>query len=456
MEKNAFKSTYDPLIDKTPGHGSDYAPTYWVASAGTPPEHDGAISDNCEVDVAIIGGGFTGLATAMFLAQSHNIKAHVLEANGIGWGCTSRNGGQGHLAWGRLSRSQWVQRWGKKQAQKIHNNTLEGFDVFRQLVNDPEIDCEPCDYGNLLISHCASAHQALIQESKICNEVLGYETQILDKATVLKDYINDQEAFGALLEPVGIGVHPLKLAYGYHRKARKHGAKVHPHSPVSSWQKVGDWHYLLTPNGTVKAQKVVIATAGYTHASLHPLTAYRNMPIMANSAVTRELTEEERIACNFSNHVFITDTRKLRYYYRFLPNNRLQIGTRSAISGKDTENPQHLKNVQQAIATKFPILEGIEIEYFWNGWMDISHDMMPRIVQPDPKESIFYAQGYSGNGVSFSAYASKKLAELVAGHAIDIDLPIFTSPLPTHILRPFRRMGQRLLYGYYSHLDTRP
>jgi glycine/D-amino acid oxidase-like deaminating enzyme len=87
--------------------------------------------------------------------------------------------------------------------------------------------------------------------------------------------------------------------------------------------------------------------------------------------------------------------------------------------------------------------------------MDISHDMMPRIVQPDAKQQVFYAQGYSGNGVSFSAYASKQLAALIAGETLEeADLPIFSSPLPGHPLRPIRRLGQRALYKYFQVLDT--
>ena len=113
--------------------------------------------------------------------------------------------------------------------------------------------------------------------------------------------------------------------------------------------------------------------------------------------------------------------------------------------------------MEKVIAKKFPALKGVELEYFWSGWMDISHDMMPRIIQPDKKQTLYYAQGYSGNGVSFTAYAAKKLAQLVAGKPIgERDLPIFTTPLPGHVLRPFRRMGQRLMFRYFNILDKLP
>ena len=446
---------YDPLRDTSPGTGMDYAPTYWRYHAGEPPENDGPVNADMEADVVLIGAGFTGLATALFLAREYGIKATVLEANQIGWGCTSRNGGQGHLAWGRLSRSQWVKKWGADTARRLHANSLEGFEVFKAMAEDPAIDCDPQHQGNLLIAHSKQAFEGLKSESDLCNSVLDYKTRLLDRNTVLDEYIGDQECHGALLEPVGIPVQPLKLAYGYARVARKLGAKIHTASPVQSWTTEGGVHYLRTPGGVVRARTVGIATAGYTSPNLHKLTAYRNMPIMANSVWTRTLTDDEIEACGFRSTMIVTDTRKLRHYYRYLPEKRLQIGTRSAISGADAQNPKHLRTVQEAIARKFPALEGIETPWFSHGWMDISHDMMPRIVQPDSKQQVFYAQGYSGNGVSFSAYASKKLAALIAGGTIaESDLPIFSSPLPSHPLRPIRRLGQRALYKYFQLLDS--
>ncbi len=452
---NPYNPKYDPLYDKTPGCNVDYSPSYWVAAAGKQPQNDGIANKNYDTEVAIIGGGFTGLATAMFLAREYNIKATVLEANMVGWGCTSRNGGQGHLAWGRLNRGQWISRWGKKMALKIHKDTLKGFAIFAELTK--KIDCDASGNGSLLIAHSRSSYENLVKQSKLCNEFFNYPTKILDTKTIHNEYIKDDEAYGGILEPVGIAVNPLKLAFGYLKIAREYGAKVHIGSPVISWNYNKGKHELNTPQATIRADKVIVATAGYTNHSLHKLLAYKNMPIMANCAVTRVLTDKEISACNFKSHIFFTDSRKLRYYYRFLKEKRLQIGTRSAISGSDADNPKHLLVVQKAIARKFPAIAGVKIEYFCSGWMDISHDMMPRISQPDPKQQIYYSQGYSGNGVAFSAYAAKMLAKLVADKKYEkSDLPVFTSQLPSHPLRPFRRFGQRLLYGYFNVIDKLP
>ena len=114
-----YDPRYDPLIAADPGAGRAYAPTYWVASAGSPPDDDGPVRSDLDVDVAIIGSGATGMATALFLAREHGISATVLEANQASWGCSSRSGGQGQNSSGRLKRSQWIARWGLDTARKL-------------------------------------------------------------------------------------------------------------------------------------------------------------------------------------------------------------------------------------------------------------------------------------------------------------------------------------------------
>ena len=134
-----YDPTYDPLVAR-PGQGQQYAPTYWVATAGPPPADDGPVQGDIDVDVAIIGSGFTGLSAALYLAQEHGIRAVVLEANQAAWGCTSRNGGQGQNASGRLYRSQWIQRWGLETARRLDAEIRSGFEAWCDLV--AAIDCD--------------------------------------------------------------------------------------------------------------------------------------------------------------------------------------------------------------------------------------------------------------------------------------------------------------------------
>ncbi|MGM4926537.1 NAD(P)/FAD-dependent oxidoreductase [Tardiphaga sp. 804_B3_N1_9] len=449
-----YDQHYDPLVSPGPGTHRDYAPTYWAATAGTPPDDDGSINGDIDADVAIVGSGYTGLACAIFLAREFGIKALVLEANRVAWGCSTRNGGQGQNASGRLSRSQWIARWGRDVALRLHAEIQDGFETFEDLIKTGNIDCEPQRGGHLYLAHRQRTFEKIAAESKVQNEVFGYKTRVLSAEDVRRDYVNEAECVGAVHEPLGTGVHPAKLAFGYLRMARELGAKVHPGSPVQEITTRNGIHHLRTPGGTVRARAVGIATGAYTSLGLTPLLRGRCMPIMSNSIVTRPLTGAELEATGFKTTEVITDTRTLRFYYRRLPDNRVQIGSRSAITGADAANPRHLQLLIDGLHRKFPALKGIEIDYSWWGWVDVSHDMMPRIFRPDPSQTLFYALGYGGNGVSYSAQAGRRMAEMIAGKNFKgQDLPIFTSPLPTHPFSPFRRIGQRMLYKLYQSRD---
>lgn len=439
---------FDPLAGSPIGKGMAYAPTYWVATAGPAPEDDGPLRSDCSVDVVIIGGGFTGLAAALFLAREHGLEVLVLEANQSAWGCTSRNGGQGQNASGRLYRSQWIARWGLETAKRLDREIRSGFETFRELVF--QIDCDAQDHGHLYVAHRAKKLGFLANEARVMREHFGYKSRMLSKSELHAEFLHEQEACGALYEPEGVGVHPLKLAYGYHRMARSFGAKVHTASPVQSIEQASTGILLRTPGGTVTAKRVGIATGAYGGEQLSSLIAGRIMPILSNSMVTRVLTSDEIRSISVRKPAFITDTRTLRFYYRMLPDNRMQIGSRSAVHGCDAEHPSHLELLREGLARKFPALRGIQVEHSWWGWVDVSHDMMPRVVQPDPSQKIFYALGYGGNGVSFSAHAGRRLAELIAGKPRQsFDLPIYNSGLPGHLFRPFRRLGQAMLYRWY-------
>jgi len=449
-----YDQHYDPLVSPGPGTNRDYSPTYWTATAGPPPEDDGPIQNDADADVAIIGSGYTGLACAIFLAREFAIKAVVLEANRVAWGCSTRNGGQGQNAAGRLSRSQWIARWGRDVALRLHAEIEQGFETFEELINSGNIACEPQRGGHLHIAHRRRMFEKIAAESILQNEMFGYRTRVLSAEELRRDHVDDAEAVGAVHEPLGTGVHPARLAFGYQRMARGLGAKIHPGSPVLEIASRNGVHHLRTPGGTVRARAVGIATGAYTSSRLTPWLRGRCMPILSNAMVTRPLTEDELVATGFRTTAIITDTRTLRYYYRRLPDNRVQIGSRSAITGADAAHPRHLQLLIDGMTRKFPALAGVGIDYSWWGWVDVSHDMMPRVFRPDPSQQLFYALGYGGNGVSYSAQAGRRMAEMIAGKSFGSqDLPIFTSPLPTHPFTPFRRIGQRMLYRWYQSRD---
>ena len=464
MPPVAYDPLYDPLTSLHPGSGTDYAPSYWAATANNPPQTDGPVTQDIDTDVVIIGSGSTGVSTALYLAQEHGIQATILEANQTAWGCSSRSGGQGQNASGRLSRSQWIERWGLDTAKKLDREIYTGFENFKELVS--QIDCDAFDGGHLYIAHRPEKMIYLENEAKVRKDIFGYDPLLLSAQEVCEQYCDDHDASGALLEREGVGIHPLKFTFGLLKKAQSLGVKIHTASPALGWETIDGVHHIQTPGGVVRAKRIAICTGGYGVQGLKPIKN-KILPILSNSLVTRPLTASEIKACNFRSHTFLTDTRTLRFYYRLLKDGRLQMGSRSSIGGADASSPKHLKLLTDAIARKFPPLAGIEIDYSWWGWVDVSHDMMPRITQPDPAQAVWYALGYGGNGVSFSTWAGKRLAELVAGKKVDSDvlkLPIYHSPLEfpnafgkfrSEKLAPFRRLGQSFLYKWYWFKDEK-
>ena len=449
LSRDDYDPRYDPITDASPGHGRAHAPTYWMGTCGPLPDDDGPVTGDIDTEVAVIGSGYTGLSCALHLARDHGIEATVLEANGVAWGCSTRNGGQGQLSSGRLKRSQWIERYGLETARAMHQEITEGFRLFESLIAEPEVDADPQPGGHYYIAHRAKVVPGLEKETAILNEKFDYPARMISRDEMMAEHVADQEGHGAMWEPDGTCIHAAKLAFGYLRLARKAGAKVHTASPVTKWETKRGVHHLTTPGGIVRARHVALATAGYTAPGLHRRTRHRLMPILSNSVATRVLTEEERAAVNIRVHSPLTDTRTLRHYYRLLPDGRLQIGSRSALTGRDASNPKHLEALLEGMYRKFPALKGIELDYSWWGWVDVSHDMMPRIVQPDPKQTIYYAMGYGGNGVMFSAQAGRRMAQLVAGQPVP-DLPIFKGELPSYgVLTPFRRLGQWGAYRWY-------
>jgi glycine/D-amino acid oxidase-like deaminating enzyme len=290
-QKMEYDPKYDPLTGESIGANTAYAPTYWVATAGQPPEDDGPISADIDVDIAIVGSGATGLATALYLAKEHGIKAIILEANQVAWGCSSRNGGQGQNASGRLSRSQWIKRWGMDTAKRLDAEIRLGFENFKELTR--EFDCEATDTGHLYVAHRIEKIDYLREEARVRRDIFGYENAILSREEIKERYCDDHEAHGALLESEGVGIHPLKFNFGLMRKARALGVRIHTSSPVLSSETQDGINILHTPGGIVRAKRVAFCTGGYAEQKVESTLKNKILPILSNSVVTRPLSPKE-------------------------------------------------------------------------------------------------------------------------------------------------------------------
>lgn len=436
---------YDPLHDKLPGCGEKYPDSYWADVSGVAPVDDGKLNRDIEVDVAIIGAGYTGLSCALHLAREYGIKATVLEANQTAWGCSGRNAGFILKSSGRKSYAQMASQWGEEVMRGIYREMCEGVETVRDLIGEG-ISCEPQTPGFLKIAHKPGMLKGLIEQAKLQRQMFGYDVEVLSQQQVRQGYMDDHNAYGAIRYQDGFGVNPLKLAWGYQNIARAGGVTIHTSSPVTQWRQQARHQQLITPLGTVKAKKVVVATNGYTGKDFHPLLNSRILPVLSQIIVSEPLSEAQLAATNFLTGNVVMDTRALKYYYRKLPDNRILFGGRGAITGKSADDPYYAQRLLAVLKTSFPSLGTLTYDYAWSGWIGMALDDLPHIHHNE-QQSVFYAMGYCGSGVSFSVQAGKRLAQKIAGQSLP-NLPLYQKALPKFPLAPLRRVGQ---WGYFQY-----
>lgn len=446
MTTTAVTPMYDPLHDQFPGQHLAYPDSYWADQSGAPPADDGVLSQDLDVDVVVIGAGYTGLSTAYHLATVHGVKALVLEANQTAWGCSGRNAGFVLKSSGRKPYAQMQQQWGEAVMRGIYQEFCAGVDTVKQLI-DLGIDCDAQAPGYLRMAHKPAMMKGLQAQASLQQRMFGYQVDVLSRQDVHQQYVADQQSFGALRYADGFGVNPLKLAWGYQRLARQAGARIHPGSPVVSIQAEGAYQRLQTPQAQIKARKVVIATNGYTPKNFYPGLQARTLPVLSQIIVTEPLTDRQLADCQFLTSHVVMDTRALKYYYRKLPDNRILFGGRGAITGKDAANPYYAERLLQVLQQSFPALSTLRYQYKWSGWVCMALDDLPHIYQADDRGDVLYSMGYCGSGLSFSVQAGKRLAERVMGLPLP-NLPLYQSALPKFPLPALRRLGQ---WGYFHY-----
>ncbi|KTT03426.1 oxidoreductase [Pseudomonas oryzihabitans] len=443
---------YDPLVNSTPGRAQPHSPSYWAQTVATEPPDDGVWAGEREVEVAIIGGGYTGLSCALHLARDHGVEAVVLEANRTAWGCSGRNGSFARISGGRVPLSELITRYGEDLARRYFEEMRAGLATTRALIAEGDIQCDAQPDGAFKVASKASHLEALRREERLYQDVLKYPARFVTAEDIQSVHAG-AESFGALHMPDGFSLHPLKLAWGIQRLARQAGARVHPGSPVTDWTSHPTGHRLVTPSGVVRARRVVVATNGYTSPQLHGELAGRILPVHSQIIVTRPLSDEER-RLSIPGTECLFDTRNLLFYYRRLPDNRILFGGRSAVNGRDAENPLHRERLLAALVRKFPVLDGIRVDYNWGGWVAVSHSSLPHCYRVPGLQDVFAGGGYAGSGVSFSLQTGKRLAQMLAGDAQPTAVPFLHQAPQRFPLQPFLRLGQRLAYAWYRFKDA--
>lgn len=405
-------------------------------------------------DVAIIGGGYTGLSCALHLARDFSIDVRLLEAGPLGWGASGRNGGFCTLPPTTLSLGDLVKRYGEAEARRFIDSQREAISFVRSFAESEGIDIEAQGEGELLVAHAPSRFALLEQEAEFVNRTFGLGLRLFSREEVAERFYDSREQFGALLNPLGFGLHPLRLARGLATVAARVGAKLHGRSPVLRWEREGETHLLVTPSGTIRARRVVVATNGFTRAPMPSLLADRIIPVMSNIVVTRPLTADELAAQNWQTETPCANTRNLLFYYRLLPDRRFLFGARGDTTGTEADGAKMRRFMERRRAEVFPGWAHVETTHAWRGFVCMTAGGTPSLGAVPDDASVFFALGYHGNGVAAAPWAGQLLAQLIGGKEEFSAVPAPMRRAPARLPFPaLRRWYLRAALGYYRVMD---
>ncbi|MGF1594159.1 MAG: NAD(P)/FAD-dependent oxidoreductase [Kiloniellaceae bacterium] len=444
-----MSSLYHPVLyDREAPVGS-----YWEASAPplgreTPPLEGAA---TCEV--AVIGAGYTGLTAALTLVEQHGTGVTVLEAGTPGWGASGRNGGFCCLGGAKLGYDTIAARYGVEEMRRFFAVQMEAIDLVKETCRARDIDADITGGGEVLLAHRAGRAAVLRDERKEVYELVGLDCTYLDNEALAERGLAADNFHGGLELPLGVGLHPLKYLRGLARAAIDAGVTVHGGSPVSAIRREGGRFVLATPQGSLTADKVIIATNGYTEDERLPQLAGKLMPAQSSIIVTRPLSEAERAAQGWTSTVTCADTRRLLHYFRLLPDGRFLWGGRGGISGSPAAGRRAERHLRQSFERHFPAWRHVETEFFWRGLVCLTKPLVPFVGRLE--EGLYASVAYHGNGVSFTAWAGRALAAQVAGAQGAEALPaVVRNPLPDFPLPFLRKLYLAGAYAIYGTQDA--
>jgi len=428
--------------------------SYWEASAPPLGRKTPALEGAAHCEVAVIGAGYTGLTAALSLVEEHGADVRVLEAGTPGWGASGRNGGFCCLGGAKVGYDTLAQRYGADEMRRFFSVQMEAIELVKQTCRHRGIDADLTGGGEILLAHRPGRTAVLREEQRVLQELVGLKGAFLDAGALAARGLAADGFHGGLELVPGVGLHPLKYLRGLARAAIDAGVTLHGRSPVSALRREGGHFLLRTPRGELRARKVILATNGYSEEDRLPALAGRLMPAQSSIIVTRPLSAAEQAAQGWTSTVMCADSRRLLHYFRLLPDGRFLWGGRGGISGSPAAAGRAQRKLRRSFERHFPAWRHVETEFFWRGLVCLSKPLVPFVGRLE-EEGLYASLAYHGNGVAFTAWAGRALAQQVAGVQGAEALPaVVRRPLPRFPLPFLRKLYLAGAYAVYGVKDA--
>lgn len=382
-----------------------HAPSYYADSAHATASRP-ALCGAVEADVCIIGAGYTGLSAGLHLAEA-GFKVVILEQARVGWGASGRNGGQIVHSYSRdidvIEAS-----YGKEKAKPLAEMMFEGAQIIRERVSKYNIDCD-LKNGGVYAALTRKKVKAL-EEQKALWEKWGHtELELIEQASEIKKVVNTDRYQAILVDRTGGHFHPLNLALGEAAAFEKTGGAIYENSAVIKVER-GAHPLVYTANGHVKAKFVIVACNAYI-GDLEPKLAKMSMPCGTQVITTEPLGKlaDELIPSDYC----VEDNNFLLDYYRLSGDKRMIFGGGVIYGARD---PAHVESIIRPNMCKvFPQLKDVRVDYGWTGNFLLTLSRMPEVGKL--ADNIYYSQGCSGHGITFTHLIGRLLAEAIRGQA---------------------------------------